>query len=349
MKKLLKISSLAFLLITGIACENDDQTIITAKGDPQLLTPLNGAAYVLSPVNAANEATTVVWNHADYSTQTEVNYEIQVAAAGSDFSTYEVAGNTTNRFITWTVEALNGVALEAGLIPYVATDVDVRIKAALGTAGEVVSYSNVITLRLTPYTTELPKLAVPGNHQGWNPPTAPRIASSGFGETDYEGYVWLDGEFKFVAPNAAGEFAWGNTDYGDDGSFSGVLVETGETNASTSAGYYRVKANTTTLTYSVEPTSWGIVGAATPGSWDNSTALTYNTTSKKWEGTVVMTAGEFKFRANNAWDINLGGDNDDDTYMNYGGPNLSNGADGTYLVELNLTNPREYTYTLTAQ
>ena len=127
MKKILKISSLAFLLITGIACENDDQTIITAKGDPQLLTPLNGAAYVLSPENAANEATTVVWNHADYSTQTEVNYEIQVAAAGSDFSTYEVAGNTTNRFITWTVEALNGVALEAGLIPYVATDVDVKV------------------------------------------------------------------------------------------------------------------------------------------------------------------------------------------------------------------------------
>ena len=195
----------------------------------------------------------------------------------------------------------------------------------------------------------MPKLAVPGNHQGWDPPTAPRIASSGFGETDYEGYIWLDGEFKFVAPNAAGEFAWGNTDYGDDGSFSGVLVETGESNASTAAGYYRVKANTTTLTYSVEPTSWGIVGAATPGSWDNSTALTYNTTSKKWEGIVVMTAGEFKFRANNAWDINLGGDNDDDTYMNYGGPNLSNGADGTYLVELNLNNPREYTYTLTAQ
>jgi hypothetical protein len=59
-----------------------------------------------------------------------------------------------------------------------------------------------------------------------------------------------------------------------------------------------------------------------------------------------MTAGEFKFRANNAWTINLGGD---PASMNYDGSNLSVDAGGDYLVELDLSNPRVYTYTLTAQ
>lgn len=350
MKKILKISSLAFLLFAGIACENDDQKIITATGGPELLTPVTGAEYVLLPENAANEATTLVWNHADYSQQTEINYEIEVALAGTDFATIISGGTTNKRFLTWTVEGLNQVALDAGLVPYTAGDLDVRVKASLGTAGELVSYSNVVTLTITPFTTDLPKIAVPGNHQGWSPATAPLLAASGFGHTDYEGYVWLDGEYKFLAPKADGTFDWGATDWGDNGDFAGVLVETGEVNCTqTPAGYYRVTADTAALTYNTVLTNWGIVGAATAGGWDASTPLTYNPTSKKWEGIVTLTAGEFKFRANNAWDINLGGDNDDDTYMNYGGPNLSVGTAGTYLVELNLSNPRAYTYTLTAQ
>ena len=102
---------------------------------------------------------------------------------------------------------------------------------------------------LKTYTTDLPKIAVPGNHQGWNPPTAPRLAASGFGETDYDGYVWLDGGYKFVGPDGSGNFNWGNTDWGDDGSFSGVLAETGESDCSATVGYYRVQANTTTRTW----------------------------------------------------------------------------------------------------
>ena len=87
----------------------------------------------------------------------------------------------------------------------------------------------LITIIVTPFTTDLPKIAVPGNHQGWDPPTAPLLAASGFGETDYEGYVWLDGGYKFVAPNETGGFFWGNTDWADDGTFTGKLVENDET------------------------------------------------------------------------------------------------------------------------
>ncbi|MFN7013687.1 MAG: DUF5116 domain-containing protein, partial [Bacteroidia bacterium] len=61
------------------------------------------------------------------------------------------------------------------------------------------------------------------------------------------------------------------------------------------------------------------------------------------------TAGGYKFRANNAWDINLGADSDLDGSMNYGGPDLSVDTAGTYNVVLDLSNPRQYTYSVTLQ
>ncbi|MBF03199.1 MAG: DUF5116 domain-containing protein [Flavobacterium sp.] len=361
MKKILKISALALLLFTSFSCENDEQVTVKASGDPQLVSPVNGSTYELNPANAASEATTLVWNHAEYSVQTEVNYEVQIALSGTDFATYEIGGMTTSRFVTWTVEALNGVMLNLGAIPYDATDVDVRVKASLGSNESLVTYSNVITLTITPYPTDLPKIAVPGNHQGWNPPTAPELAASDFGKTDFEGFLWLDGEFKFIAPNASGAYEWGNVDWGDDGTFSGVLLQGSSTNCGpAAAGYYRVKANTGAvtsdnpngLTYSVEIANWAVTGAATPNGWPDPALdhdMTYNASTKKWSITLPLTAGEFKFRANNGWDLNLGGDSNGDEYMDYGGPNLTVPSAGTYLIELDLSNPREYTYSLTAQ
>ncbi|NJM80482.1 MAG: hypothetical protein HC854_14265 [Flavobacterium sp.] len=157
MKNILKISTLVLLLVTSFSCENDEQITVQAEGGPQLISPLNGSSYVLDPLNASNEATTLVWNHADYSVQTEVNYEVQVALSGTDFANFEVGGTTTNRFVTWTVEALNGVMLNLEAMPFEETDIDVRIKASLGSNADLVAYSNVITLKVTPYTTDLPK------------------------------------------------------------------------------------------------------------------------------------------------------------------------------------------------
>jgi hypothetical protein len=202
------------------------------------------------------------------------------------------------------------------------------------------------------YTSNFNKLAVPGNHQGWNPPTAPKIASSDVGLTDYEGYIWLDGGFKLIAPDTQGFFNWGNTDWGDDGTFSGVLLATGESDITASAGYYRLTADTGTLTYSLEPANWGIIGFATTGNnngWNNSIDLTYNSSTNKWESLITLFAGEFKFRANNTWLINLGGDDDSDGFMDYGGSNLTVNTTGTYLVSLDLSNPRKYTFSMTLQ
>lgn len=359
MRNIIK-SLVAVTLIAGFASCTDEQDLkyVNNAAEFKILSPVSGEGIVLSPDTPTNPGLSMTWEDMNYGEATQVTYTVQVDKSGDNFDTPINLVSTVNTYVSVTSDVLNGASVGAGLTPFSEGGLEIRVRATVGTTGSEEKFSDVITYLVTPYSTDLPKLAVPGNHQGWNPPTAPRIASSAFGATDYEGYIWLDGGFKFVAPDAAGNFNWGNPDWGDDGSFSGVLALTGESDCSAAAGYYRVKANTATtgtdaLKYSVEPTTWGIVGAATPGGWGSSTALTYNATSKKWQGVVALTAGEFKFRANDAWTINLGGydaskPNTGDN-MSYDGPNLSVGASGNYLVELDLSNPRAYTYTLTAQ
>jgi len=350
MKTKVIITSLFSLLLGFTSCTVDDKNVIAELGDkPVIVAPEEGNSIILNPANPTNTAITVVWNHAKYAVNTEINYVVEIDKAGDNFDTPVELQTVTARQASLNVEQFNQKVLDAGLAPFATAGIDIRVKASLGSTSAMEIISNKITINVTPFTTELPKLAVPGNHQGWDPPTAPRIAASAYGATDYEGFVWLNGEYKFVTPNASGAFAWGNTDYGDDGSFAGTLVATGESNCSATAGYYYVKANTTTGTYSADPASWAITGSATPNGWPDPALdhdMTYNPTTKKWEITIALTAGEFKFRANNGWSLNLGADNNGDGSMDFGGPNLSVATAGTYTVILDLSNPRAYTYSI---
>lgn len=194
-------------------------------------------------------------------------------------------------------------------------------------------------------------IAVPGNHQGWNPGAAPLLQASVLGKTDYEGFVWLDGDYKFIAPDANGVFDWGNLDWGDDGTSTGTLVSDGESNCvASTAGYYLVKADTEALTYSIEETNWGVIGNATPGGWDTDTNMVYDATSGTWSVTLDLTAqtapdNGLKFRANDDWSLNIG-DNDADGSMEFDGQNIGISVDGNYTVTLDLSNPRAYTYSI---
>jgi hypothetical protein len=349
LRNFLAISALSFAFIS---CEDEqDLMFLTPEGSFEILTPTSGDEVTLNATTPLNPGLTMSWEDANYgTTPTEITYEVEIDKTGDEFDTPLVVTSTTNTYITITSDVLNSSVVAVGLTPFTQGSIDIRVKSTVGSQSSEVQYSNVINYLVTPYSTELPKLAVPGNHQGWNPPTAPRIASSAFGETDYEGYVWLDGGFKFVAPDASGNFNWGNTDYGDDGSFSGVLVATGETDCTASAGYYRLKADPTTGTWSAAPVSWGIIGAATPTGWGSDTDLIYNPTTKKLEiASIALVPGAFKFRGNNAWSngFDLGTVNADG-YLIDGGDLTFSGAAGNYKVILDLSNPRRYTYELIA-
>ena len=92
-------------------------------------------------------------------------------------------------------------------------------------------------------------------------------------------------------------------------------------------------------------TKWGIIGTATPNNWDADQPMTYNEASKTWKITLNLKAGEFKFRANSNWNMNLG-DTKGDGVLKSNGDNLKLAADGYYTVWLILNVAGNYTYKL---
>jgi len=189
------------------------------------------------------------------------------------------------------------------------------------------------------------QLYVPGGHQGWSPSTAPIVYSPNF-DWKFDGYVYMEAgnEFKFTS-----EPDWNGTNYGDGG--GGTLsTDGGAGNLTVSAtGFYRLTVDLSKepYTYTITDTYWGLIGDATAGGWDASTPMTLNTATGEWTVTTTLGGGKsFKFRANDGWDINLGGDVNN---LTYGGDNIPVDADGTYRITLKLGDASAYTCTVVKQ
>lgn len=358
-KKILVLFS-AILIASCSTDDVEDRPIIEATDAPVLVAPANGSIYTLSPEDAERLAERFVWSDANFGGDVEINYAVQIDMAGNEFANPEDLGavNSENQ-LGVTVESLNAATLGLGAEPFTATPYEIRIKA---TVGSMEMFSNIVPIVVSPYSTEVSKLYVVGNFQSaggygsdWTPEDGVPLAESGFGQKDFEGFVYINvenPEFKFLPTNTG----WGD-DYGDAGDTNGgyteVIEQEEESNAGTpdgTGGYYYVQVDTEALTYSLLKTDWGIIGEATPTGWEADTNMTYNAEQKVWEINIDLTAGAFKFRTNDSWDNpnpNLGADNDGDGFMNFGGPDLSVDQDGNYHIVLDLSNPRAYTYTIT--
>lgn len=182
------------------------------------------------------------------------------------------------------------------------------------------------------------KLYTPGGANSWSQVDSDCLFTTDY--VNYAGYAHVS-EFKFTsAPN------WDGINYGfaDEGKLS---TDGGAGNITAPApGFCFVQANIASLTYSISApvTTYGLIGGATPGGWDASTALTPSANEMVWEGDVAMKGGEYKFRANDAWDINLGGSLDNLTQD--AGNLMFTEPDGTYHVVLDLsTYPAKATFT----
>lgn len=282
-----------------------------------------------------NDLTTIKWTTANYGTST-ASYVLQYDSVGKNFVNAKELVVASGDSLKLTGLQLNIMARDAGIAYGSTGTVQYRIKSTINNTGQV-SYSDVKTLSIKPAEMTL-FLYMAGDYQGWNPGAAPKLASTD--GVNYDGYVWVpaggSGEFKFTsAPD------WNSTNYG--GTATMIDPSGGNLKWPATGKYYRVQVNTSTKAWSTtEITTWGVIGNGTPGGWDNSTPLTYDPAISKWKGTINFTSGEFKFRANNGWDINLGGTS---TQLTYGGNNIPSTA-GSKTVTLDLTNPPYYSYTI---
>ena len=192
------------------------------------------------------------------------------------------------------------------------------------------------TYKVTVLGNVSPFLYVPGNHQGWAPATAPSVHSTDF--MNYSGFVSLDGEFKFTS-----EKSWDGVNYGAGAKDGALSTDGGAGNLKAEKGFYLLKANISSLTWSaVLIQTFGLIGSATDGGWDTSTPMTFDAAKSEYSITATLKDGELKFRANDAWDVNLGGDPE---HLTFGGANIAVKA-GTYKITLSLSDAQKYTCTI---
>lgn len=279
-----------------------------------------------------------------------VEYFLEAAAVGTDFATVEELGTSTDSAnINITHAKLNVVAQALGIAPDTTGDIEIRLRSVItnGTDDTLERIGTPITVTVSTYLTVLDLSTTWGivgsaaNNWGATPDLP-------FFKTDVDGvlaaYVTLiDGEIKFRENN---DWAVNYGDTGADGS-----IELNGDNITVTAGIYIVTVDLNDNSYSLEQITnvWGLVGSA----FNNWGATPDAQFTRDWSRPfddvwilrdVELLDGEFKFRANNAWDINYGDTGGDGT-LEENGDNLTATA-GIYTITLDFSDAANPTYTI---
>jgi hypothetical protein len=358
MKKIIN----ALLIITAAtlslsSCKKDGAQLVLQPGGFTGSLKASVNSVVLTSSNDNDSILKFTWPAANFGAQPAITYTLQLDkpsdtanwanaktfAAGNNVLGYDFLGKDLNNL-------LNGM----GLIPGTATNIAVRIRSDVNQYNGATStinpvYSNTLVLSVTPYGLDL---YVPGAYQNWDPGSAPMLNPVPGMAGLYEGYVNISGSgiqyFKYTnAPD------WNHINYGDGGNFTFSTDGAAAGLSVPNGGYYELTANLNKNPWTATPTTWGIIGDATPGGWNSDTQLSYDAVNQVWKVTANMIqAGSFKFRANNAWNIDFGIDNTgniqyaDNPFFPYN-PNLNNltvPADGNYTITLDLHTSGKYSY-----
>lgn len=185
-----------------------------------------------------------------------------------------------------------------------------------------------------------------GNDSGWQTSNA---LYGGNGDGKYQGFYYLNGEFKFK-PNADN---WDN-DYEFDG--EGKIADNGGSNCpDPGAGFYQIDVDLQAGTYALtQVKSITVVGNHNGWKQDDANChMTYNAEAGCWELTTALKDG-FKFAMNDDWATSWGGANGDPTAYNNlsvnGGKDLNAPeGEGTYKIQLYLSHEGANKVVLTKQ
>lgn len=233
---------IAFLSVVTFSCTDDvEDRVAVTEGDAPVLKVPSTVDIPLDHNFPDDPAVTIVWDYAFYNgTQTVVNYVVEFDEAGNNFASPTVVATTTDKYKSFTVGELNAAALDAGVAPFVAGSVDVRIKATVGSLGALPQISNAITLTMTPYPA-WPNWGILGDATptGWGTDT-----NMDYDLTTHLYSITMDmipGGFKFRLDDG-----W-SVNFGDDGNDL-TLESNGANIPINTAGTYTIIANFSTST-----------------------------------------------------------------------------------------------------
>jgi len=317
---------------------------------PVITSPEADATIVLDGENPDAQALSVQWN--DFSTEgtgLSVVYELQIAAAGSNFEPLTAVGEVTNGGeYNLSNSQLNSIALNLGAEEATDFDLETRIVAMITSdTGENVRTSEAVPFTVTTYSTAVTDLFLVGaaTAPGWdNNNNNPPIVRLPDNKNAYSFTGKFNGDaFKLLEVRGQWQPQWGL----NNGNFvsSETLGYDPDVLSVSTTGYYTLDVNTKTGTYSITPyteagsatyAAMGLIGSARTGNGDgwggDDTDFTQSTfDSHLWYANdITLFDGELKFRANNAWDTSWGANTPVSGFAtSNNGPNIPVSA-GTY-------------------
>ena len=138
-------------------------------------------------------------------------------------------------------------------------------------------------------------------------------------------FSFTEGVFKF-----RGNDDW-TYNYGSDDADGTLAKDEADIPIAVAADYVVELNLSMPLAYTYEAHHWGVIGDATSGAWDDDTDMTWDEGNGVLTVTLDLVAGEWKFRADDDWAINLGGDLN---ALEQEGANFAITEDGNYTITL---------------
>lgn len=287
------------------SCTSNNELTVLKKVSFHEVVQASPTSVVIVRENLTNQITVISWGNVNYPINAPVTYALQFDLIADTFGSnawknairLEVGEDVLSKSLTG--NELNDIASNLGLQSDVAGEIVVRVEALLDRK----VYSEPINLTVTPYVSQInfPQIYMVGGFQGWDFNTAASLPAISSGV--YQGYITFPSssslEFKFTTALNYNQFYGANA--------NGNFTEGGNINLSVpNYTSYQITVNLNTLSYTAVPYSWGIIGPATPGGWNDDTNMNYDYLLHKWKYNGPLVAGAVKFRLNDSWTINYG-------------------------------------------
>ena len=309
---------------------------------------------------------TFTWDAADFNVNTQVDYSVEVAVG--DGPKAVILSGITKTEGQQTYEAINQTLYNTlGLKENVLTDVNFYVGATVGAAQTLYSAPVVVKVSVTAAEKQYPKMTIVGSYQGWKPGQPQYVYDFAGDDAMYQGlidfgangYDYTKTEFKITGTD------WG-ADNGEHSAPEGAEIEAEAAEIELVSGggsnitayrthrfyHFTFDKKAPKLVKNQAFNTIGIVGTAV-GSWDTDVDMNFDVATQKFWADVTLAAGEMKFRADDAWDVNWGVDeaaaaNEMKKGVLNGGSNIKVPA-GNYRVFLNLNNADEPSFELNAE
>lgn len=330
--KLKNILFLAAGFLAMTSCSDDITTPVLKLQQAAKLNAVNPATITFTKANSAEAFPQISWEKANYGKGAVVEYTLTITNNENKKSIE--AGNTEDNKLTFTNEEMNSLLAKIGAYPGHTYDFTVSLKSsAFKTL--INDAQNTVNFKATPYDPNTVNIDwsyayVAVGYPEWDYSKAYLLGDPD-GDGTYQGWVQFDDECTFAVV--------------DGKDVTKVLAKDQKVDAA-QKGFVEVTLTPDGNVTIGKPCEWGMIGEATSGGWTKDTKMEYDKDTRMWTAVTPLTDKEFKFRANEGWDINYGSDKNNPSVLAQGGENLKVAKTHAYIVKLNLTTAGKYTYTM---